>query len=183
LSQSYQASQRDSAELQDLLGRSRRSVWTFANGDRTCYHFATSPSRRRRIQEHLRIVQVADFRCWWVFLGALGWLLRQFVISRPAVRIRPSAPVKSIGYSELRNTQIANRGQLGDDFAKCQAPLKSGWLFHAVSRRFVLGNNHILRNEPNLALPSRTPWHLSRVINLNTLQPRREIAARPGAQL
>ena len=58
-----------------------------------------------------------------------------------------------MSYSELRISQIVNRGQLGDDFAKCQAPLKSGWLFHAGSRRVVLENRHILRNEPNLALP------------------------------
>ncbi len=85
-------------------------------------------------------------------MGLPGSQGRKFVISRSEVQIFSPAPFKSISYSELRNTQIANRGQLGDDFAKCQTPLKSGWLFHAVSRRFVLANKHILRNEPNLAL-------------------------------
>ena len=55
----------------------------------------------------------------------------------------------------------------GDDFAKCQAPLKSGWLFRAVSRRFVLANKHILRNEPNLALPGRASWHVSCSVSTN----------------
>ena len=58
---------------------------------------------------------------------------------------------------------------VGDDFAKCQAPLKSGSLFHAVSRRFVLANKHILRNDPNLALPGRASCksrHLTRPARL-----------------
>ncbi len=52
----------------------------------------------------------------------------------------PSSDAAMMSPSPDGAVVATNRGQLGDDFAKCQTPLKSGWLFHTVSRRFVVAN-------------------------------------------